>query len=86
MSPARQRGGVGSALMHSLLGAAEATGETVVALLGDPGYYRRFGFVPAAELGIAAPDPGWGGYFQARRLGGPPLTGRFRYAPPFDEL
>ena len=34
--PDRQRGGVGHALMHSVLGAADASGEPLVALLGDP--------------------------------------------------
>ena len=30
--------------MHAVLGAADALGEPLAALLGDPGYYRRFGF------------------------------------------
>jgi putative acetyltransferase len=33
----RQRHGVGSALMHAVLGAADALGEPLAALLGDPG-------------------------------------------------
>ena len=85
--PEHQRSGVGSTLVRALLAAAEARGETVVALLGDPAYYGRFGFVPAADLGIAAPDPAWGGHFQARTLGdttAPP--GAFRYAAPFMRL
>ena len=45
--PDRQAGGVGAALMHAVLGAADALGEPLVALLGDPAYYRRFGFVTA---------------------------------------
>lgn len=53
-------------------------------LLGEPAYYGRFGFRAAAVLGIAAPDPRWGEYFQARLLAGPPpVTGTFRYAEPF---
>jgi putative acetyltransferase len=86
--PDRQRRGVGTALMHAVLGAADATGEPLVALLGDPAFYARFGFVAASELGIAAPDPAWGAYFQARALSAcpPGLTGAFRYAAPFAEL
>lgn len=42
--PDRQGQGVGMALMHAVLGAADALGETLVALLGEPGYYQRFGF------------------------------------------
>ena len=84
--PDRQRGGVGTALVHALLAVAEAADERLVALLGSPDYYRRFGFEPAAELGITAPDPAWGVHFQARLLNGPPLQGAFRYAEPFNRL
>jgi len=88
VSPARQRDGVGSALMHAILGAADAMGEPVVVLLGSPAYYGRFGFVPASTLGIEAPEPAWGDYFQARPLAAyePGLRGPFHYAAPFDRL
>jgi putative acetyltransferase len=82
--PAAQGRGVGSALVHALLAVAEACEEGVVALLGAPGYYRRFDFRPAVELGITAPDPAWGAHFQVRLLTGPPVHGAFRYASPFD--
>ncbi len=74
--------------MHAVLAAADATGEPLVALLGDPAFYQRFGFAAASKLGIAAPDPAWGSHFQARALSSAPrgLTGTFRYASPFDEL
>ena len=72
--------------MYALLGAAQARDETLVGLLGEPAYYGRFGFVAAAEYGIAAPDPAWGRHFQALALAGRPPTGGFRYAAPFDEL
>src|SRR4029077_198500 len=42
--PDRQLHGAGSALMHAILGAADALGEPLVGLLGDPGDYRRVGF------------------------------------------
>jgi putative acetyltransferase len=83
--PAVQGRGVGSALMYALLGAAQARGETVVGLLGEPAYYERFGFVAATGVGIAAPDPAWGRHFQVLVLAGRP-TGTFRYAAPFDEV
>lgn len=84
--PDRQRRGVGTALVHALLAVAEAADERLVALLGSPDYYRRFGFAPASELGITAPDPAWGVHFQARLLTGPPVQGSFRYAEPFTRL
>ena len=84
--PAAQGRGVGTVLVHALMVLAEATDEPLVALLGSPTYYRRFGFVPAAEVGVASPDPAWGEHFQARRLRDVPTGGTFRYAEPFDRL
>jgi putative acetyltransferase len=86
--PDHQQQGVGQALMHAVLGAVEALGEPLVALLGEPGYYSRFGFVPSTQRGIESPDANWGRYFQIRTFdnGRPPLKGTFRYAPPFDDL
>ena len=71
-----------------VLGAADASGEPLVALLGDPAFYRRFGFVAASKLGSGPSDPAWGSHFQARVLSSVPrsLTGTFRYASPFAEL
>ncbi|WP_129785265.1 GNAT family N-acetyltransferase [Promicromonospora panici] len=88
VDPAHQGRGIGSALMHTLLGAADAMGEPVVVLLGDPALYSRFGFVPAHGLGIEAPDPAWGDYFQARTLSAwrAEYAGQFRYAAPFNRL
>jgi putative acetyltransferase len=82
------RHGVGSALMHAVLAAADALDESLVVLLGHRTYYPRFGFVPAADLGIDPEVPEWAPDFQARPLTRyrPGLTGRFRYAKPFYEL
>lgn len=86
--PAHQISGVGHALMHAVLGAADALDYPVVVLLGHADYYPRFGFVEATSLGITPPDPTWGAHFQARPLAGytPAVRGPFRYAAPFDAL
>ncbi len=86
--PAHQTKGVGSALMHAVLAAADARGHAVVVLLGDPAYYSRFGFVTASDLSITAPDPQWGPHFQARTLAAyePTQAGAFEYAPAFTRL
>ncbi|WP_347057276.1 N-acetyltransferase [Blastococcus sp. HT6-30] len=86
--PARQRRGVGQALMHGVLAAADALVEPCVALLGDVGYYGRFGFLPAHQVGVRPPDPGWGAHFQIRRLTAwtDDVAGQFHYAPAFDRL
>ncbi len=88
VAPDLQRKGVGSSIMHALIGASDAMGEPLIALLGDPSYYSRFGFVASAELGIEPPEAAWGVYFQVRPLTAwsASITGQFRYAAPFDEL
>jgi len=84
--PDHQRQGVGTALMHAVLGAADALGEPLIALLGDPAYYSRFGFRPAASYQITPPKPDWEPHFQVRALAGyqPSLCGMFTYPEPFD--
>jgi putative acetyltransferase len=84
--PTHQGRGVGSALMHAVLGAAEALGEPLVGLLGDPAFYGRFGFVAAATAGVTAPDPAWGAAFQVRTFSAAAPTGAFGYAAPFAAL
>ena len=86
--PRFQRQRIGHALMHAVIGAADAAGEPLIALLGDHRFYGRFGFVPASRMGVIAPDPAWGAHFQVRTLTGCPssIAGTFRYAAPFDEL
>ncbi len=86
--PTHQGKGVGAALMHAVLAAAEARDEQLVALLGDPAYYSRFDFVPSTRHGIDPPDPSWGTYFQVRPLVAhdDSVRGTFRYAAPFADL
>ena len=84
--PGAQGRGIGTVLVHSLIAVAEAAGERLVALLGSPGYYRRFGFVPATTVGVTPPHPAWGAHFPARWLAGPPTSGTFPDAEPFDRL
>jgi putative acetyltransferase len=88
VAPDRQGQGTGAALMHAVLGAADALDEPLVVLLGHTGYYPRFGFRPAAELGVLPPEADWAPHFQARPLSAyrPELRGGFRYAQPFHEL
>lgn len=77
--------GVGSALMHAGLGAADALDEPLICLLGSLDYYPRFGFVPAARLGITPDEPSWVTHFQVRPLSAydSQITGEFHYAEPF---
>lgn len=84
-----QAQGVGSALIVAALGAADALGERLVALLGHKDFYPRFGFVPGADVGIAPDVPEWAGdSFMVRTLGAytPDVRGEFRYPRPFYAL
>ncbi|MGH2687287.1 MAG: GNAT family N-acetyltransferase [Actinomycetota bacterium] len=86
--PALQGRGIGQALVHAVLGAADALGEALVGVLGDPGYYGRFGFVPSDRFGIHPQDPAWAAHFQVRPLTAyhAGLRGTFRYAAAFERL
>ncbi len=71
VTPTHQGTGVGSALMTELLRRAETAGLPLVVLLGDPGYYGRFGFEASGPLGINYRPVGEGNpNFQVRRLAG----------------
>lgn len=74
--------------MHAIVGAADAAGEPLIALLGEPHFYGRFGFMPASRHGIDAHNPEWGPHFQVRPLTDcpPSVTGAFQYAAPLARL
>jgi putative acetyltransferase len=80
--PSRQHEGIGTALMTELLQWTERDGEPVVVLLGNPEYYRRFGFESGAPLGISYPPVGIDSpHFLVRRFVGYDSTirGEYRY-------
>ncbi len=86
VEPDRQRAGIGAALLAETRQRAESAGESVILLLGSTDYYPRFGYRPASESGIQAPDPAWGAHFMALPLNELPPTGTFAYAGPFGRL
>ena len=51
--PARQRQGIGSALVREALDQAREQGASGVVLVGDPGFYGRFGFRAFEALSYA---------------------------------
>jgi len=84
VAPARQRSGVGRSLIGEGLARARAAGWEAVFVLGDPSYYRRFGFSVEDAAGFTSPYAG--PHFMALALGGPRLpasTGPVEYAPAF---
>jgi putative acetyltransferase len=83
--PDRQGDGIGSALVREAVAIADARSEGLIGLLGDPAYYRRFGFVRSTDHGVEPPDPAWGEHFQVLPLAShdPSISGRFQYAAAF---
>ncbi|NEW39526.1 N-acetyltransferase [Nocardia cyriacigeorgica] len=80
-----QGDGVGAALMHAVIGAADALDEPLIGLVGHLDYYPRFGFVPGTRVGIAPDEPSWASHFQVRALTAydAQILGEFHYAEPF---
>jgi putative acetyltransferase len=52
--PELQRHGTGSLLVERGLEECRKAGHQCVVVLGHPGYYPRFGFVPASRFGISS--------------------------------
>jgi len=85
--PARQRGGIGTALIREGLRILDERGVPLVFLEGDPAYYSRVGFAAAADdfrkPSLRIPDAA----FQVVRLSAyqPWMTGTLVYARAFWE-
>lgn len=78
--PDRQRRGVGTALMRAGLARLRKAGAKGCVLVGDPGYYRRFGFRAASSL--VYPDlPAE--YFQVLELAAEAPRGTVAFHPAF---
>lgn len=55
--PEVQREGIGSMLVEEILHRLKLSGAAGCVVLGDPDYYRRFGFSPDDSLSFADFDP-----------------------------
>jgi putative acetyltransferase len=71
--PERQGRGIGSALIRRGLELCRERGRSIVVVVGDPAYYRRFGFSPEAARNLRAPFSGEA--FMAMELVPGSLTG-----------
>ncbi len=81
VEPGRRRRGIGARLVDTAIARLRARGAAGCVLLGDPAYYRRFGFVsdPALRYGDEASP-----YLQYLRLSGRAAKGQVSYHPAFD--
>ena len=83
VAPGRQREGIGSALIREGLARLRDRGERLVFVLGEPGYYGRFGFKMMDRFVSRYAGP----YFQAMMLApDAPVAGKVSYPQAFDEL
>ena len=84
--PPRQRSGIGSALIKRAVSRARDGGWAAIFVLGDPNYYKRFGFDQEAAAGFTSPYAGR--HFMVLKLSPslPATTGALRHAPAFAAL
>jgi putative acetyltransferase len=90
VQPVEQGQGIGSMLVRTVTARAAALGEPVVVLEGNPAFYGRLGFEPAAEYGLTLPLPSWAPPEAAQVLrladDDPPPRGQVVYPPAFDTV
>ena len=78
--PTVQRTGIGVQLIEAGIEVLRRGGACGIVLLGDPAYYRRFGFANDPVLRYPGPPTH---YFQRLILSGDAPCGTVRYAPAF---
>lgn len=84
--PARQRSGIGTALINGAVNRARGEGWAAIFVLGDPNYYERFGFDGQAASTFTSPYAG--PHFMVLALSRPlaAMMGKLRHAPAFAAL
>ena len=85
--PERQRMGVGSRLISEGIARSEAAGWLGIFVLGDPAFYRRFGFDAGKASGFISPYAG--PHLMALPIGRselPANAGSIQHAPAFARL
>ena len=87
--PDYQNQGIGAQLIGAGLAACHERGDDIVAVLGHPSYYPRFGFMPSVNVGVKSeynvPDE----VFMITELRQGALAGRtgvVKYQPEFNEV
>lgn len=86
--PARQREGIGSQLVQLGLSKCRQLDHSIVVVLGEPHYYRRFDFQTANQFGVQAPFPVPDDAFMVLQLKPGALKGvsTVQYPKYFDEV
>lgn len=81
VAPERQGEGIGALMMNKALERLRELGAEGCVLLGDPNYYRRFGFSPNERLILPDVPPE---YFQVTSFSGHVPQGNVTYHYAFD--
>jgi putative acetyltransferase len=87
--PARQRHGIGSALVRDGLETCKRIGASAVVVVGHATYYPRFGFASASRFGLRCQYDVPDDVFMATELDPGALKGvaeTIRYHPAFDTV
>jgi putative acetyltransferase len=87
VDPASQKKGIGTKLINETIARLKEEGIAFAVVLGDPAYYRRFGFRPASEFGLRCEFDAPEGAFQALPIetAGVP-GGTAKYCAEFDRF
>lgn len=86
--PEHQRQGVGTRLVQVGLDACRIAAVELVFVVGDPRFYRRFGFTAAAGYGLTV-RPDWDPYLlvaELRRGALEKASGRVAFRPEFSQI
>lgn len=86
VEPERQGRGIGTELVRSAVERLRGQDEQFVFLVGDPAFYRRFGFDTATAAPFASPYAGDNFMALALKDAEVPATGRADYAGAFAAL
>ncbi|MEM6276627.1 MAG: N-acetyltransferase [Pseudomonadota bacterium] len=81
VAPSRFHQGIGSALLHAVIGWGWAKGAAGLVLTGADTYYPRFGFESGYVTYLATPSK----YCHRLVLHGPAATGEITFAPALQE-
>ncbi len=82
VAPALHGKGLGSRLMEAGLAELKGMSAAGCVVLGDPGFYGRFGFVPEPRVTLPGVPPE---YFMTRSFGAAMPSGEVRYHQAFQQ-
>jgi putative acetyltransferase len=84
--PPWQRHSIGSQLVRAGVAACERASVGFIVLLGEPQYYRRFGFITASDMGLSNEYGADDAFMVLELTPRSAKPGGVRYAPEFNEL